>query len=104
MYGLIDRHRNIEVERRVRMELEDYLFDVVKEEYDLVWNLAVENRTYGYLSPAVRSQRLKPRLRLGCALGPYFRASDAFVIVTGVGRICSSGFIFDPFNFRKSSI
>ena len=63
MYELIDRqkivdwHRNIEVERQVRMELEDYLFDVAKEEYGvplatdeidnvitLVWNLAVENR------------------------------------------------------------
>jgi len=63
MYDLIDRHkivdwhRNIEVERQVRIELEDYLFDVAKEEYGvplateeiddvitLVWNLAVENR------------------------------------------------------------
>ncbi len=63
MYGLIDEHkiidwhRSIEVERRVRMELEDYLFDVAKTEFgiplaaneidnvvSLVWNLAVENR------------------------------------------------------------
>ena len=47
----------MEVERRVRIELEDYLFDVVQDEYgaklpiekvdeviSLVWNLAVENK------------------------------------------------------------
>jgi len=63
MYGLVDQHkivdwhRNIEVERQVRNELEDYLFDVAKGEYGipltadeidavitLVWDLAVENR------------------------------------------------------------
>jgi hypothetical protein len=54
---IVDWHRNIEVERQVRTELEDYLFDVAKNEYGvplatneidnivtLVWNLAVENR------------------------------------------------------------
>ena len=54
---IIDWDRNIEVERRVRVEIEDYLFDVVKKDYGiplgageiddvvtLVWNLAVENR------------------------------------------------------------
>ena len=64
MYDLIDKHkivdwhRNIEVERQVRMELEDYLFDVAKEKFGVpltideidsvirqFWNLAVENRT-----------------------------------------------------------
>jgi len=63
MYDLIKRSKivdwdhNIEVERRVRIEIEDYLFDVVKKEYGiplgageidaivtLVWNLAVENK------------------------------------------------------------
>ena len=63
MYDLIDKHkivdwhRNIEVERQVRMEMEDYLFDVAKEEFSVhltideidsvitqFWNLAVENR------------------------------------------------------------
>ncbi len=63
MYDLVERRkivdwdRNIEVERRVRVEIEDYLFDVVKKEYGiplgadeidavvtLVWNLAVKNR------------------------------------------------------------
>ena len=63
IYDLIDRHkivdwhRNIEVERRVRMDIEDYLFDVARDQLDvslnadeidsvitLVWNLAVENR------------------------------------------------------------
>ena len=56
-HKIIDWHRNIEVERRVRIELEDYLFDVVKAEHgvpldaqeideiiSLVWELAVENR------------------------------------------------------------
>ena len=55
---IVDWHRNIEVERQVRMALEDYLFDVVKEQngipltmdemdaiITLVWELAVENRT-----------------------------------------------------------
>ncbi|TSA51739.1 type I restriction endonuclease subunit R [archaeon] len=54
---IVDWHRNIEVERQVRTGLEDYLFDVAKDEYGillatneidnivtLVWNLAVENR------------------------------------------------------------
>ncbi len=64
MYKLVERdkivdwHRNIEVQRRVRMALEDYLFDVARDEYSiplstdeidnmitLVWNLGVENRT-----------------------------------------------------------
>jgi len=63
MYELIDQqkiidwHRNIEVERQVRTALEDYLFDVAREEYDIpltadeidnvitmIWSLAVENR------------------------------------------------------------
>lgn len=63
MASLIDTHkivdwwRNIEVERQVRTELEDYLFDVVKEQIgvplsageierltSVVWELAVENR------------------------------------------------------------
>lgn len=63
MYELIDRqkivdwYRNIEVKRRIRIDLEDYLFDVVREKkhiplsvenidsiITLVWNLAVENR------------------------------------------------------------
>ena len=56
-HKIIDWHRNIEVEHRVRIELEDYLFDVVKAEHgvpldaqeideiiSLVWVLAVENR------------------------------------------------------------
>lgn len=56
-HKIVDWHRNIEVERKVRMDLEDYLFDGVKtgmgiplaaNEIDrvvlLVWNLAVENR------------------------------------------------------------
>ena len=54
---IVDWDRNIEVERRVRMEMEDYLFDVVKGDFAIplsveeldeiitqVWNLAVENR------------------------------------------------------------
>ncbi len=54
---IVDWDHNIEVERRVRIEIEDYLFDVVKKEYGipleageidavvtLVWNLAVENK------------------------------------------------------------
>ncbi len=63
MYDLVDRqkivdwHRNIEVQRKVRIDLEDYLFDVARERLDiplsakeidsvitLVWKLAVENR------------------------------------------------------------
>jgi type I restriction enzyme R subunit len=56
-YKIVDWHRNIEAERRVRMELEDYLFDTVKAEFGIplsveeiddlvsrVWKLAVENR------------------------------------------------------------
>ena len=56
-HKIVDWHRNIEVERRVRMEVEDYLFDVAREQFGvplsteeidsvitLVWNLAVENR------------------------------------------------------------
>jgi type I restriction enzyme R subunit len=56
-HKIVDWHRNIEITRKVRMELEDYLFDVVKAELgipltvneidnlvSLVWNLAVENR------------------------------------------------------------
>ena len=56
-HKIVDWHCNIEVERRVRIELEDYLFDVAKEELGvpldseaiegiiaLVWNLAIENR------------------------------------------------------------
>ncbi|MFP4446721.1 MAG: hypothetical protein ACLFPD_10805, partial [Desulfosudaceae bacterium] len=56
-HKIVDWHRNIEVERKVRMDLEDYLFDGVKTEMEiplaaneidrvvsLVWNLAVENR------------------------------------------------------------
>ena len=54
---IVDWHRNIEVKRKVRMELEDYLFDIAKKEYGIslsvedidrvittAWNLAVENR------------------------------------------------------------
>ncbi len=63
LYNLIDEHkivdwdRNIEVERMVRMEMGDYLFDVVKGEFGIpltveeidtvitqMWELAVENR------------------------------------------------------------
>ncbi|MCP4601556.1 MAG: type I restriction endonuclease subunit R [Proteobacteria bacterium] len=59
-HKIVDWHRNIEVERQVREEIEDYLFDVAKEKYDiplatdeidavitLVWDLAVENRELG---------------------------------------------------------
>ena len=63
IYQLIDKHKivdwdsDIEVERRVRMEIEDYLFDTVKNKYGapltfdeidailtLVWDLAVQNK------------------------------------------------------------
>lgn len=63
IYGIVDEqkivdwHRNIEVKRRVRMDLEDYFFDEVRgrmelplsaDEIDsiitLIWDLAVENR------------------------------------------------------------
>ena len=63
IYQLIEKHKivdwdsNIEVERRVRMEIEDYLFDTVKNQYGapltfdeidailtLVWDLAVQNK------------------------------------------------------------
>ncbi|VGO13378.1 Type-1 restriction enzyme R protein [Pontiella desulfatans] len=56
-HKIIDWHKNVEVERRVRVELEDYLFDVVQEQFgaamaieeidriiSMVWELAVENR------------------------------------------------------------
>ena len=56
-HKIVDWHRNIEVERRVRMAIEDYLFDVAREQLavpltaeeidsiiTLVWDLAVENR------------------------------------------------------------
>ena len=56
-HKIVDWHRNIEVERRVRMAIEDYLFDVARDQLGvslsadeidsvitLVWNLAVENR------------------------------------------------------------
>ena len=54
---IVDWHRNVEVRRRVRNELEDFLFDVVRDEYEirmsiesidkvisLVWELAVDNK------------------------------------------------------------
>jgi len=54
---IVDWDRNIEVERQVRIEIEDYLFDVVKQELEipleagdidtvisLVWKLAVRNK------------------------------------------------------------
>lgn len=54
---IVDWERNVEVERQVRMEMEDYLFDVVKGDYGILlsveeldeivtqfWNLAIENR------------------------------------------------------------
>jgi type I restriction enzyme R subunit len=56
-HKIVDWHQNVEVERRIRMELEDYIFDVVREEYaasltidevdeliSMIWTLAVENR------------------------------------------------------------
>lgn len=56
-HKIVDWHKNVEVERRVRVELEDYLFDVVQEQFgagmaieevdriiSMVWELAVENR------------------------------------------------------------
>ena len=56
-HKIVDWHRNIEVERQVRIALEDYLFDVAKEEFGIplgtdeiddvitqIWDLAVENR------------------------------------------------------------
>ncbi|MGB0952398.1 MAG: type I restriction endonuclease subunit R [Planctomycetota bacterium] len=55
---IVDWHRNVDVQRRVRADLEDYLFDVAKEEHGIplavdeidgvitmVWNLAKENRS-----------------------------------------------------------
>ncbi|MCK5133837.1 MAG: type I restriction endonuclease subunit R [Candidatus Sabulitectum sp.] len=54
---IVDWDSNIEVKRRVSLEMEDYLFDVVKDEYgiplgieeidaiiSMFWDLAVENR------------------------------------------------------------
>ena len=54
---IIDFDVNIEVERKIREEVEDYLFDVVKDEYgypltldeidatlDLIWDLAKKNK------------------------------------------------------------
>jgi type I restriction enzyme R subunit len=54
---IIDFDVNIEVERKIRVEVEDYLFDVVKDEYgypltldeidatlDLIWDLAKKNK------------------------------------------------------------
>ena len=54
---IVDWESNIEVERQVSLEIEDYLFDVVKEEFDIplkiedietaistFWDLAVANR------------------------------------------------------------
>jgi type I restriction enzyme R subunit len=56
-HKIVDWDSDIEVERRVRMEIEDYLFDTVKNQYGapltfdeidailtLVWDLAVENK------------------------------------------------------------
>ena len=56
-HKIVDWHRNIEVERKVRMAIEDYLFDVARDQFGLAlnaneidniitlaWNLAVENR------------------------------------------------------------
>jgi len=56
-HKIVDWHKNIEVERRIRVELEDYIFDVVQDEYSasisidevdkiisLIWELAVKNR------------------------------------------------------------
>ena len=56
---IVDWERNIEVERKVRSQLEDYLFDVVKNEFEIpldiktidalvtrFWELAVENSEY----------------------------------------------------------
>ncbi len=63
VYSLINKHKivdwdtNIEVERRVRMEIEDYFFDTVKNKFgvplslaeidsmlSLIWDLAVQNK------------------------------------------------------------
>lgn len=54
---IVDWHTNVEVQRRVRNELEDYLFDVVRDEFQiplsidtidavisLVWDLSVDNK------------------------------------------------------------
>ncbi len=56
-HKIIDWHKNVEVERRIRNELEDFIFDVVQDEYgvtlpidevdqiiSLIWALAVENK------------------------------------------------------------
>jgi len=55
-HKIVDWHQNVEVERQVRNELEDYIFDVLKEEYgatlsideideliSMVWKLAIGN-------------------------------------------------------------
>jgi len=56
-HKIVDWDKNVEVKRRVRAELEDYLFDVVQDQYGadlkaddvdrvvaLIWDLAVQNR------------------------------------------------------------
>jgi len=66
IYGFIEKNKiidwdtNVEVERRVRMEIEDYLFDTVKTVYgapltldeidallSMIWDLAVKNKNEG---------------------------------------------------------
>lgn len=68
IYGFIEKNKivdwdtNVEVERRVRMEIEDYLFDTVKTVYgapltldeidallSMIWDLAVKNKNEGEL-------------------------------------------------------
>lgn len=59
---IVDWDTNVEVERRVRMEIEDYLFDTVKTVYgapltldeidallSMIWDLAVKNKNEGEL-------------------------------------------------------
>lgn len=56
-HKIVDWHKNVEVKRRISNELEDYIFDVLKDDYEadlpietvdrvitLIWNLAVENK------------------------------------------------------------
>ena len=56
-HKIVDWHNNVEVHRRVRNDLEDYLFDVLRGEYavrlsidiidqviSLVWDLSVDNK------------------------------------------------------------
>lgn len=56
---IVDWHKNVEVKRRVRIELEDYLFDAVDEQFGItlpaaevdrivamIWDLAIQNREY----------------------------------------------------------